>query len=149
MSSTHVTRRLSIAAVSAALLVPSLTACAAVGDALQREATHEFDTREDLVRDWAREAPWVPADAESIRIRESLGGEPASLAVSSSSDLDPTMCVDVERKSAPTLVLEKTPDVYKIDRVLACGDWAVVQTDDGWYGWTPVHPDERAASPSR
>ncbi|MBO3664175.1 hypothetical protein [Microbacterium stercoris] len=141
--------RLSVAALTAAFLVPSLAACAAVGDALQREATHEFASRDELAHEWSREAPWVPADAETIRIRESLGGEPASLALVSASDLDPETCADVERRSAPTLAVEKTPDVYKIDRVFVCGKWAVVPTEDGWYGWTPVHPDERAASPTR
>ncbi|MEL5990109.1 hypothetical protein ACOKGD_07545 [Microbacterium phosphatis] len=148
MTSSRTLRMTAAASVAALLLLPSLAGCAAAEAALQQEASHEFATHDELVKGWKREAPWVPADAQSIRIRESLAGEPASLAVVSESDLTTDLCAEVERKSAPTIVLEKTPDVYKIDRVFACGDWAVVETDDGWYGWTPVHPDERAASPA-
>lgn len=134
--------------VAALLLIGSLAGCSAVGDALQREASGSFDTREELVEEWGKEAPWLPADAESIVTRESTAGAPASLSALSASDLDPGQCAEVERRSAPTIALEDAPDVYKIDEVYACGDWSVVATEDGWYGWTPNHPDERAQSPA-
>jgi hypothetical protein len=130
------------------LLVMPLVGCAAVVDALRGEAAAEFDTRADLVDDWGKAAPWLPADATDIVTHESTEGDPASLRAVSATALNPAHCVEVERESAPMFTLAETPDVYKIDRVYACGDWAVVATDDGWYGWTPNDPDERAQSPA-
>ncbi len=146
-----ITRRPRAAAalpLAALLLVGSLAGCSAVSDALQREAQHEFESREELVETWDKDASWLPVDAETIVTRESTMGDPASLTARSSSALDPERCAEVERRSAPTVAVEDTPDVYKIDQVFACGDWAVVATEDGWFGWTPNHPDERAQSPA-
>ena len=148
MSSTRSLRTAAAIPCAAVLLITALAGCSAVGDALQREASHQFATRDALVDGWEKKASWLPADAESIVTRESTMGAPATLTAVSTSDLDPDQCAEVERRSAPTIVMANTPDVYKIDRVLACGDWAVVETEDGWYGWTPNHPDEKAASPA-
>lgn len=136
-----------VAPLSAALLVLSLTGCTSVGDLLQQEASHEFPTRADLAAEWGKDAPWVPADATAISTRESTAGDPASLIAVSAADLDPAQCAEVDRESAPIFALEGTPDIYKTDHVFACGSWAVVATDDGWYGWTPNDPDEQAQSP--
>lgn len=136
------------APLAAAVLPIALTGCSGIGDTLRHEASHEFATKDQLVEQWAKEAPWLPSDATSIVTREATDGDPASLTAVSDTDLDPTQCAEVERASAPTFALEDTPDVYKIDRLFACGAWAVVATDDGWYGWTPNDPDEQAESPS-
>lgn len=135
------------APLAAAFLLASLTGCSGIGDALRQETSHEFATKDQMVEQWAKEAPWLPSDATSILTREATEGDPASLTAVSGTELDPAQCVEVERASAPTFALENTPDVYKIDRVFACGSWAVVATDDGWYGWTPNDPDEQAQSP--
>lgn len=147
MTSTQQTRAAALPAVILLLLMP-LVGCAAVVDALRGEAAGEFATRDDLVADWDKDAPWLPADATAIVTHESTEGAPASLRAVSSAALNPALCVEVERESAPTFALAGTPDVYKIDRVHACGDWSVVATDDGWYGWTPNDPDERVQSPA-
>lgn len=136
------------ATLPAILLLTSLTGCSAVSDALYGEASHEFSSHDQMVEQWSKEAPWLPADASSILIREKTDGDPASLTADSATPLDPELCGEVERRSASTFALDNTPDVFKIDRVYACGDWAVVATDDGWYGWTPNHPDEQAQSPA-
>ncbi|WP_210098914.1 hypothetical protein [Microbacterium phyllosphaerae] len=39
-----------------------------------------------------------------------------------------------------------TPDPYKAKTVFACGDWSVVASDDGWFGWTPNSEEERNAA---
>lgn len=133
---------------AALALVVSLTGCSAASDALQREATHEFATHDELAEGWQREAPWLPADAESIVARESVTGEPASVVAVSDNDLDPAQCAEVERLSAPTISIPGAPDAYAVDHVFACGAWSVMATEDGWFGWTPNHPDERAQSPA-
>lgn len=140
--------RAAAASLAAAVLLVSLTGCSGIGDALRQEASHEFATRDQLVKEWGKDAPWLPDDATSIVTRESTAGDPASVTSGSATGLDPSLCAETERRSAPTFALEDTPDVYKIDRIFACGEWAVVATDDGWYGWTPNHPDERAQSPA-
>lgn len=132
----------------AAVLLVSLTGCSSIGQVLRQEAAHEFESQGQLVTQWGKDAPWLPADATSIRTYEATDGDPASLTAVSDADVDPARCAKAERGSAPTFAIEDTPDVYKIDRVYACGDWAVVPTEDGWYGWTPNHPDERAQSPA-
>jgi len=32
--------------------------------------------------------------------------------------------------------------------VFACGSWAMIPTDDGWYGWTPSAPGEHDVTPT-
>lgn len=134
-----------LAALVAAASVVALTGCAAITDALQNESSVAFDTADDVAAEWGKTAPWLPDDATDIRIHESTGGDPAVLLTTSSAELDPALCVETERKSAPVFTEEWSPDGY-VDTVFACGDWAVIPTDSGWYGWTPNHPDERAAS---
>lgn len=139
------------AAVLAATAVAalSLTGCSTLQQALQHESTARFADASALASDWDKTADWLPEDATAISVHESTDGAPASLLATSDAELDLTRCAEVERQSAPTFSIEDTPDVYTIDTVFACGDWAVVPTDDGWYGWTPNDPDERAASPAR
>ncbi|MFS0866190.1 hypothetical protein AB3M83_02495 [Microbacterium sp. 179-B 1A2 NHS] len=146
-SSLRTRTALAAAPLAAALLLP-LAGCSAVGDLLQQEASHTFATRADLDRQWGKDARWLPTDATAITTHESTAGDPASLTAASEATLDPARCAEVDRQSAPVFTLEGTPDVYKVDQVFACGDWAVIATDDGWYGWTPNHPDEQAQSPA-
>ena len=148
MTFTPRTRTATTATLAALLLLVPLAGCSAVSDVMHREAAHEFATRAELVDGWGKTAPWLPADATAILTRESTAGDPAVLSAAGAADLDPAQCVEVDRRSAPVFSLEGAPDVYKTDRVYACGDWAVIVTDDGWYGWTPNHPDEKAPSPA-
>lgn len=149
MSSPTRTHAVAAAApLAAALLLVTLTGCATIGDVFTRQASHAFATRDELAREWTKEAPWLPADAEAIVTRESTAGDPASLIAISGEALSAELCTEVERQSAPHFTLEGAPDIYKIDRVFACGDWAVAATDDGWYGWTPNHPAEKRQSPA-
>jgi hypothetical protein len=131
--------------LTAAVSVVALTGCAGIGDALQNESSVRFDTTAEVTAQWDKTAPWLPEDATGIRIRESVQGDPAVLLSTSAAELDPALCVETERKSAATFSEEWSPDSY-VDTVFACGDWAVIPTGTGWYGWTPNHPDEKAAS---
>ncbi len=134
---------------SALLLLSALTAVSlvgcAIGDALQNEKASEFPTAADVAERWEKSAPWLPDDATGILTREAPGADPAVLLATSSAPLDTEQCVEVERFSAPAYSVEGAPDPF-VDTVFACGDWAVIPADGGWYGWTPNHPDEKAAS---
>lgn len=125
----------------------ALTGCTAVSTILQKEKTGEYADVTAL-DDWDGNAPWVPSDATDIRTHESTDGKAAVLLLDSATDLDPTLCAEIDRESAPAFSIEGSPDVYKTDRVFACGDWTVAPADDGWYGWTPNDPDEKKQSPA-
>jgi len=131
--------------VVAGLTLIALTGCAPILDTLQNEATSSYPSTTAVEEEWGKNAPWLPDDATEISIRETPDADPAVLLASSVEPLDPALCVEVERQSAPVFSVAGSPDPY-VDRVFACGDWAVMPTDDGWYGWTPNHPDEKAAS---
>ncbi len=130
---------LSLVALAAAA---ALTGCSLV-DTLNNEKVSEFSSAAELSRDWEKSAPWVPSDATGILIRETPDAAPAVLLATSSADLDPALCVETERQSGPVFSVDGAPSPYT-DRAFACGDWTVIPTGDGWYGWTPNHPDEQA-----
>ncbi len=135
-----------------AVVVPAtvlLSGCSIVDEVLYHERSVEFATAAELTTGWAGSAPWVPDDATDIRLREKTEGDVATIILTSAeTELDPAVCVGVERRSAPVFAVEEAPDVFKLDEVQACGDWAVMPAAGGWFGWTPNHPDEQAASPS-
>ena len=134
-----------LATAASAIALTALTGCAPILDTLQNESTSSYSSTSEIVEGWAKKAPWLPDDATAIRVRETPDAEPAVLLATSETDLDPAVCVEVERQSAPVFGVDGAPDPF-VDRVFACGDWAVMKTDDGWYGWTPNHPEEKAAS---
>lgn len=87
------------------------------------------------------------ADTSAITERTSTieKAPDAVILLTSSSSLSDE-CTEVERSSAPSWVLDDAPDAYKAKTVLACGDWSVIPTDDGWFGWTPNSDEERTAA---
>jgi hypothetical protein len=139
-------KRIVSLAILATISIAALTGCASIQGALQKESAVEFDTAADVADEWDNSAPWLPEDATDIRIHQASEGDPAVLLSISDTELDPSLCVEVERQSAATFAVDGAPDSYAADTVFACGDWAVIPSDNGWYGWTPNHPDEKAAS---
>lgn len=103
----------------------ALTGCAAITDQLRNEISREYPSRADLVAGWEKTAPWLPDDATDIRVRETRDGAPAVLLATSAAALDSGLCVETERRSAPTFDLDGAPDAYT-ETVFACGDWAVI-----------------------
>jgi hypothetical protein len=150
MNSTR-TRRTTLTLALAATAVSGLvlTGCTSIQQAIRDESSGTYADADALAENWNKSAPWLPDDASDISMHQTVNGDPASLLITSDADLDLAQCAEVERQSAPTFAIEGAPDAYKIDTVYACGDWAVVPTDDGWYGWTPNDPDEKAASPAQ
>jgi hypothetical protein len=130
----------------AVLTAVSLSGCR-IAETLQNESSHEFDTVSVMEADWNADAKWVPTDATEIQLHASLDGEIAILGATTPSDLDPTLCGEVERQSGPVYGEDWAPDAYG-DDAWACGVWTVIPTIDGWFGWTPNDPDEQAASPT-
>ncbi|RUQ98270.1 hypothetical protein [Labedella endophytica] len=149
MNSTRTRRTtLSLTLATTAVAALALSGCS-LQQTLQKESSGTYADSAALSAEWDKTAPWLPADATDISVHESTEGDPASLLATSDTDLDLSKCAEVDRQSAPTFAIDGAPDAYKIDTVFACGDWAVAPTDDGWYGWTPNHPDEKAASPAQ
>jgi hypothetical protein len=92
---------------------------------------------------------WLPADATQIKTRKAAAGGPAILSATTTAQLDVSQCAETTRQSAPTYSDVWSPENVYVDRVFACGDWAVIKTGSGWYGWTPNDPDEKAVSPAQ
>ena len=138
-------------ALGAILLPAALLAagCSSVIDVVvhhQQDLT--FEDRAAMKEGWNRFEEWVPADATHIIGTAGTDGPHAAIMFRSEEDLDPAVCAEVPRRSAPVYALKDAPAVYEMDKVFACGDWSVVRTDDGWLGWTPNAPDEAAESPA-
>lgn len=135
-----------IPVLAAGLVAASSLAGCAVVDTLRNEGSASFATTTELSESWAKTAPWLPADAVDIKIREATNGDTAMLRATTSTDLDPAKCAEIDRQSAPVYAQDWAPDPY-VDKAWVCDNWTVIPTDDGWFGWTPNDPDEQALSP--
>ncbi len=132
--------RVAVATGAVALLAASLTGCTIVDEVLHGERPASYDSAADVPEELGLD--WAPADATDIDVIASSRAEgTATVLLTSSSDL-PDDCVLVPRESGPTMTLtdeeRELPETYKATEVQLCGDWAVLPTADGWYGWTPV-----------
>lgn len=126
----------------------ALSGCSKIIDTIQPEKSNQFTSTQDLAKNWNQRVTWLPADATQITTQEASAGGAAILGATTPTKLDVSQCAETERQSAPAYSEPWSPkDVY-VDRVFACGDWAVIKTDSGWYGWTPNDPDEKSVSPT-
>jgi hypothetical protein len=120
-----------------AAIVLIVSGCAAIYDVAHGKATATYTTATELAGDQGDDVAWVPEDATEIEVVTSTRTEgTASIVFRSDDDLGD--CGATERLSAPTMVIESGPDVYAIDEVMVCGDWAVASSDGLFYGWTPA-----------
>jgi len=125
----------------------SLTGCSAYDSLVHKHATSTFDDAKAFNAASEVDADWIPADATEITVRTSTmekASDAVILLTSASALADD--CAEVERRSAPAWVLDEAPDPYVAKTVFACGDWSVMATDSGWYGWTPNSDEERNAT---
>jgi hypothetical protein len=137
--------------VSLALAVPALlllTGCAVFDESISRQTSSEYPDASTLRSEWDGDAPWVPSDSTLLQLTQSTDAADATILLSSDLDLNPDLCAEVPRQSAPTVSVDDAPDVYAMETVFACGSWTVGATPSGWLGWTPGHPDESKQSPS-
>jgi hypothetical protein len=145
MTTSTIARALLVPA-AAMLTVSALSGCSVIQDTMSSSVTTTADSREDLSGDLPA---WMPADASNITRVKGSKGDAVSILLSSAKDLDTDACVETTRLSAPTMQVNNAPNVYKEDTVFSCGDWAVVPTSDGWYGWTPASESTTAPSPTK
>lgn len=125
----------------------ALTGCSAYDSLVHKQATSTFEDADAFTKEAEVDADWVPADATDITVRRSTVEDAADAVILLTSDAAlGDECAEVERYSAPSWVLDDAPDPYKAKTVFACGDWSVMDTGSGWYGWTPNSEEERAAA---
>ena len=126
----------------------TLTGCSAVNALVYNFTDATYADGSALADDLGTEIAWSPGDAQDIHVRRSTTEDAPDVVVmmESSATLDPELCREVERQSAPTWALDGAPDVYEFDTVTTCGDWSIVPTSDGWLGWTPNSVGERESA---
>ncbi|WP_150307747.1 hypothetical protein [Planctomonas psychrotolerans] len=132
----------------AALLVAStLAGCTMTNDAVYKTRTTTFDSHDSMAGDIPG---WIPTDATAITRVQARDGDATSILLTSAEEPDADLCTTTPRLSAPTMQIAGAPDVYGTDgdTVFSCGDWTVMVSPDGWYGWTPVTEDPAAAPPA-
>ncbi|MCS3444136.1 hypothetical protein [Microbacterium phyllosphaerae] len=124
----------------------SLTGCSAYDSLVHKQATSTFDDTTAFDDGAEVDAEWIPADATEITVRTSTMEDAADAVILLTSGSALSDCTEVKRHSAPSWVLDGAPDPYEAKTVFACGDWSVVASDDGWFGWTPNSEEERNAA---
>lgn len=124
----------------------TLSGCSVYDSLVHKQTTSSFDDADAFAKDGEVDADWVPDDATDITVRRSTLDDAADAVIllTSGSPLDG--CRAVDRRSAPSWVLDDAPDPYTADTVFACGQWSVIASDDGWFGWTPNSAEERSAA---
>jgi hypothetical protein len=136
-------------AVALVAALPLLLSGCSVADALHHQTSGTAATPAALAQAWrtpASQPDWVPADSADIRYIAATGGSadesPASVRVTTSSAL-PAGCTPIARRSLDSFGESWAPAKFP-DTVERCGNWAVMKVRGGWFGWTPLAPDERA-----
>jgi hypothetical protein len=124
------------AALGMAAILLTLSGCAAIDSVAYGRAESSYATAQEFVQARGEAPAWLPPDAREITRVVSTRAEAESLLFSSEDGL--AACEDVERVSAPTMEIASAPDVYAIDRVAVCGEWAVAESDGTFYAWTPA-----------
>lgn len=129
------------AALGMAAILLTLSGCAAVDNIAYGRAESSFANAYELSESGSGAPLWLPADATEItRVSSTRAEDTVSLVFRSDDGL--TGCEEVERISAPTMEVTDGPDVYAIDRVAACDEWAVAESDGTYYAWTPAKEAE-------
>ena len=142
-------RRVRFSALFAAVpLAVVLSGCSVVDELAHKMRSVSYDTAAEVTAEWEGDAPWLPSDAIDISIRESTVNDTAVVLVTSDATLDPELCTDVPRQSAPAYQVDGAPSAYDASDAFACGAWTVMAAENGWLGWTPSHPDEEEQSPT-
>lgn len=116
---------------------------------MHKQSTTTFDDADAFRADTPVDADWVPDDVTALTLRTSTieDADDAVLLLTSTTAL-PDECVETERTSAPTWTLDDGPSAYEAKTVFVCGDWSVIPSDDGWFGWTPNSDEEKASARS-
>ncbi|GAA3214004.1 hypothetical protein [Microbacterium terregens] len=129
-------------------LAIALSGCSVVDEVAHKMKSVSFATAAEVSDEWKGDAAWLPSDATDIMIRESTVNDTAVILATSAAALDPELCSVVPRRSQPVYELDGAPSAYDATEAYACGQWTVMAAEDGWFGWTPNHPDEATQSPT-
>ncbi len=120
-----------------ASVVLVLGGCSAFDAAAHGSASASYDTASDFARENSTVASWLPLDAASITLVTSTRAE-GTATIRYESTTSPDGCETAARTSAPTMDVETDLDIYGIDSVLVCDEWAVAGDGDEWVAWTPA-----------
>lgn len=125
------------ALVGMVAIMLTLAGCSAVDDLAYGRAEASYANPDDLAQARGEALDWLPADAREIeRVASTRADGTESLLFVSAEGL--AGCGQTDRLSAPTMEVDDAPDVYAIDTVALCGDWAVAEQDGTYYAWTPA-----------
>ncbi|MFJ6651433.1 hypothetical protein ACIQLJ_01385 [Microbacterium sp. NPDC091313] len=124
------------------LILLALTGCAVVNDVAYGRAESSAANPAELAQTRGAALAWMPSDAADIRRVASTRADAESLLFTSDAAL--SGCEPVERRSAPTMIIDGAPDVYPLSEVQLCGEWAVATVDGVSYAWTPAIEAEPA-----
>jgi hypothetical protein len=115
----------------------TLSGCAAVDHVAYGRSSATYANAYELSESGGGAPLWLPTDATEItHVSSSRAQDTESLLFRSDEGLGG--CEEVPRVSAPTMEIADGPDVYAIDRVALCEDWAVAESDGTYYAWTPA-----------
>jgi len=121
--------------LTAVLIV--VTGCGVVDDVAHGTSQSSFANAQMLEQDRGETLEWLPDDAQHIvRVASTRSDSTESLVFESERGL--SGCETVERQSAPTMVVPGGLDVYAVNDVALCGEWAIAQNDGDFYAWTPA-----------
>ena len=126
-------------------IIATLAGCSAVDDLAHGRAAASYANPQELAQAREGALDWLPGDAREIeRAASTRADGTESLLFVSEEGL--AGCSETARLSAPTMTVDGAPDVYAIDTVALCGDWAVAEQDGTYYAWTPA-AEADAATP--
>lgn len=125
-------------AAAALLATVALTGCSTIKDSLTHRHELAFDDYAAAADGWDKLPDWVPTDATDITVRETTNAPIAIVGLASPSD--PVGCTEAEREYIPGIGGDWAPTDYP-HTVLRCGDYEVMATDAGWFGWTISETD--------
>jgi uncharacterized protein YceK len=126
-----------VAVAGLAVILLTVSGCAAVDSLAYGRATAHYDNAAAYAQEKGHAPTWMPTDAvDIVEVASTRADDTATVAFDSASG--PAGCDDVDRRSAPTMNVEGV-DVFAIDRVALCGDWAVATDGEGAFtAWTPA-----------
>lgn len=126
-----------LAALGLVSIVLILGGCTAYDAAAHGSVETNFTNATEFAREHSGIASWLPADAQAITAVDSTRAE-NTMTVRYDSATEPEGCEAVPRTSSPTMDVESDIDVYSIDSVLLCDDWAIAHEGNQWLAWTPA-----------
>ena len=129
--------RKTLAVASLALLGTfALAGCSSIDDAVHQVTELSFADYAEAKDGWPGVFPaWLPEDATDIHIRTTNDGKVAMLAADTEGAPTGSDCEDTERHQLAVWETDWSPEKFMPDRVIACGDWETMPTDDGIFAW--------------